>query len=45
MIVFVEGRGFGLLQLVHAGIDDVLLVDASLEGFFRKTLNDEWFSE
>ena len=45
MIVFVEGKGFGLLSHVHDGLADFCLVSRSLDGFFKKTEAGEWFSE
>ncbi len=45
MIVLVEGQGFGLLNLVHGGIDDVIIVGGSLEEFWQKSLCQSWFPD
>ena len=45
MIVLVDGTGYGLLQLVHGGLEDVLVVADTLEDFFDKTERDNWFPE
>ena len=44
MIILREGHGFGLLGLVHSGVEDFVLVAKTLEAFFAKTERDEWFS-
>lgn len=43
MIVFVEGRGYGLLGIVHSGIEDYQHVADTLEGFCLSSERNTWF--
>jgi hypothetical protein len=45
MIVYATGRGYGLMNFINSGPEDLILIDETLEGFLAKSEAGTWFGE